>query len=313
MKRLIILLGLLSLVSISHAVHAADPLVSVDWLKRHLDKPGMVLLEVTGRSKEDFATAHIPGSVYTDYGKEGVWREKNKQGVDGVMPSPDKLAQTIGDLGIDNDTHVVLVPLGKSAADMGTATRVYWTFKVLGHDTVSILDGGFLAWTAEVDKVSKKPINPLAGGAAKPTPKVFVPEVRDELLATREEVQAAVGSKTPLVDSRSNDYFIGLNKSSKANKGGTLPGAVSLPYSWLTKDGGGTFRTRDQLEQLYRIAGVPASGEQINFCNTGHLASVGWFASSEILGNKDARLYDDSMAGWTKDAAATVEQQIQLK
>jgi thiosulfate/3-mercaptopyruvate sulfurtransferase len=313
MKRLTILFGLLALVGISNVAHAADPLVSVDWLKGNLEKPGMVLLEVAGRSKEDFATGHIPGSVYTDYGKEGVWRGKDKQGVDDVMPSPDKLARTIGDLGIDNDTYVVLVPLGMSAADMGAATRVYWTFKVLGHDAVSILDGGLLAWTKEVDKVSERPVNPMAGGAEEPTPKVFEPQLRDELLATREEVQAAIGGKEPLVDNRSNDYFIGLNKSSKAGRGGTLPGAVSLPYSWLTKDGGGTFRTRDQLEQLYRIAGVPASGEQISFCNTGHLASVGWFTSSEILGNKDARLYDGSMAEWTKDTAAPVEQQIQLK
>ncbi len=313
MKRLCILFGLLALVGSAYAAHVVGPLVSVDWLKGNLNKPSMVLLEVAGRAKEDFATGHIPGSVYTDYGKEGVWREINKQGVDGVMPSPDRLAQTIGGLGIDNDTHVVLIPLGKSAADMGAATRVYWTFKVLGHDAVSILDGGFLAWAEEVDNVSKKPVNPMIGGVKQPTPKVFEPQLRDQLLATREEVQAAIGGKKPLVDSRSNDYFIGLNKSSKAGRGGTLPGALTLPYSWLTQDGGGTFRTREQLEQLYRLAGVPASGEPISFCNTGHLASVGWFASSEILGNKDARLYDGSMAEWTKDTAAPVEQQIQLK
>lgn len=312
MRRLIILFSLLALVGISHA---AEPLVSVDWLKENLAKSGMVLLEVAGRSKEDFAAGHIPGSVYTDYTKNGVWREDNQQGVAGMMPAADKLAQTIGDLGIDNDTYVVLVPQGASAADMGAATRVYWTLKVLGHDEISILDGGLVAWTKKVDKVSKKPINPMASGLTAPTPKTFEAQLREDLLASREEIQKAIGGAgdEPLVDNRSNDYFIGLNKSSKATKGGTLPRAVSLPYSWLTKDGGGTFRTRDELGQLYRIAGVPTSGEQINFCNTGHLASVGWFTSSEILGNKEAKLYDGSMADWTKDTSAPVEQQIQLK
>jgi thiosulfate/3-mercaptopyruvate sulfurtransferase len=72
------------------------------------------------------------------------------------------------------------------------------------------------------------------------------------------------------------------------------------------------FRSKAQLEKLYKIASVPTSGEQINFCNTGHLASIGWFVSSELVGNKKAKLYDGSMVEWTMTKAGAVDQKINL-
>jgi len=70
------------------------------------------------------------------------------------------------------------------------------------------------------------------------------------------------------------------------------------------------FRSKDTIAKLYQAAGVPTSGEQISFCNTGHWASIGWFASSEILGNKDAKMYDGSMTGWT---AAKMPMEAKIK
>jgi len=64
------------------------------------------------------------------------------------LPPTAKIAKLIGDLGIDDKTHVVIYHHGKNALDMGSATRVYWTMKVLGHDNVSILNGGYLAYAA---------------------------------------------------------------------------------------------------------------------------------------------------------------------
>lgn len=311
MKRLVLLVAGWLIAATVHAGSAAQPLVSVDWLKERLDQPGIVILEVAGRSRADFAKAHIPGSVFSDYAKDG-WRIKNAQGVAGVMPPADKLAALIGRLGIGNDSHVVLVPLGQSAADLGSATRVYWTLKTLGHDQVSILDGGLLAWVKDVDKATKKPLNPLASGLEAPTPQTFTPNLRSDFLATKADVRAALEAGTPLIDNRENDFYLGLSKSSKAEVSGTVPGAANLPHTWLTDNNGGHLRTAEQLAQLYRIAQVPTEGPQITFCNTGHLASVGWFVSSEILGNRDAKLYDGSMAEWTRDESVPIERKIEL-
>ncbi|MGE0203998.1 MAG: sulfurtransferase [Hyphomicrobiaceae bacterium] len=298
----------------STAAQAADPLVDVAWVKANLGKPGIVMLDLrsgAGQPKEAYLKGHIPGSLYTDYAKGG-WREKDKAGVAGMLPSVAKLEKLIGSLGIDNATHVVLIPLGAKAQDVGAATRLYWTFKVLGHDKVSVMNGGFRAWVKVVDKATKKPVNPLATGEVKPKPAVFKAKLRPELIATKEDVRKAIASKQPLVDNRPNDFFVGVTMSSAAKRPGTLPGASNLPESWLTDNNGGKFRSRAQLTPLYKAAGVGLDGEQINFCNTGHWASLGWFVSYAIMGNTKAKMYDGSMAEWTADKSLPVDQKVKM-
>lgn len=292
---------------------AADPLVDVAWLKANLGKPGMVILDVRsggGVSKEGYLKAHIPGAVFTDYAKDG-WREKTAAGIEGQLPAPEKLEKVAGRFGIDGTTHVVLVPEGRTAQDMGAATRLYWTLKVLGHDEVSILDGGFQAWVAEVDK-DKRPVNPLATDDVAPAARTFTARLRPEMLVGKDEMKQAVASGVTVVDNRPHDFHIGLTKSPAAKVAGTIPGSMSLPEGWLTENGGGKFRSKTQLAKLFRTAKVPESGKQISFCNTGHWASLGWFASSEIMGNKDARLYSGSMAEWTSDSSLPVDRIVNL-
>jgi thiosulfate/3-mercaptopyruvate sulfurtransferase len=292
---------------------ASGPLVDIGWVKANLGNPGLRFLDLRSgarKTKADYLKGHIPGAVFTDYAKDG-WREKSAGGVQGMMPAPEKLERLIGSLGIDNQTHVVLIPEGRSAQDVGAATRVYWTMKVLGHDLVSILDGGYTAWAAEVGK-DKKPLNPIETADQKPAAKVFKAKVRKDWMVVKADVEKAMADKEPLVDSRPQDFYLGLTKSPAAKRAGTLPGAISLPESWLTQNNGGKFRPRKQLAQLYQVAGVPVSGKQINFCNTGHWASLSWFVAHEILGNKEARMYDGSLAEWTQDPRAPVDQKVKV-
>jgi len=133
------------------------------------------------------------------------------------------------------------------------------------------------------------------------------------MIVTKADVKAAMDSGgVPLVDHRPNDQYIGINKHGKAARNGTIPGASNLPENCLTSNGGGMFRPKSELEQLYAVAGVPVSGSEISFCNTGHWASLGWFASSEIVGNKEAKMYDGSMLEWTADKAMPVEQKVTI-
>lgn len=103
-----------------------------------------------------------------------------------------------------------------------------------------------------------------------------------------------------------------LTKSPVVKTAGTIPGAVSLPEGWLTQNGGGQFRSKAQLSKIYQSTKVPETGTQITFCNTGHWASLGWFVSSEILGNKEVKLYSGSMAEWTSDPSLPVTQTIKV-
>lgn len=297
------LLSLACLFGILGSAQAAEPLVDVAWLKANLGKPGIAVVDMQGTA--DFLRGHIPGAASTDFGKSG-WREERADKVPDMYPAKlDKLVEHIGALGVDNNSHVILVAPGGSYGDMGWATRIYWTFKTLGHDNVSILNGGMAAWVKDKGAVET--------GAAKVAAKSFTPHPRPEMIATTDDVKAAKGKGVLLVDSRPEDQYSGINRNPKATENGTLEGAKNLPTGWFTENGGGLFRSKPQLEQLYKHAGVPVSGEQINFCNTGHLASIGWFVSSELVGNKKAKLYDGSMVEWTMTKAGPVEQKVKLQ
>lgn len=291
-----------------NAAPGIEPLVDVGWIKANACKEGIVVLDIRnaldGGSKALYLDGHIPCAVYTDYLNAG-WRSEVAK-VPGQLSPVDKLEKLIGSLGIDNDTHVVIYHHGKSALDLGSATRIYWTFKVLGHDEVSILDGGFFAYAAD-------PKNRLESGANMPQPKTFRANLREDMLITKDNVAAQVGTDVSLVDLRPSHYYIGLNRHPMAARNGTIPGAVNLPESWLTVNAGGRFRSQDEIAQLFRLANIPADRAQVHFCNTGHWASLGWFTSSEILGNKDAKLYDGSMVEWAGDESLPIETKMSLK
>lgn len=296
----------LLLVLIAGSALAADPLVSVDWVKANIGKSGVVFVDL--QPSADYKRAHIPGAVNTDY-YEGGWLEDRADNVPEMFPAdkPDKVAQAIGKLGIDNDTHVVIVTTGAASNNVAHGTRIYWTFKVLGHDKVSLLNGGMKAYTSDKS-------NRLEPGAVTPQPKSFKATLRPELLATMDDVKKAIASgKATLVDNRLDDLYIGVTQSPKTKQAGTLPGARSVPTSWITVNNGGQLRSRAQLEQLFTHAGVPTGGEQIYFCNTAHLSSLGWFVAHELLGNKQAKLYDGSMAEWTILKGGPVEQKVKLQ
>ncbi|MCX8004420.1 MAG: sulfurtransferase [Burkholderiaceae bacterium] len=285
---------------------AAGPLVGVDWVKANVGKPGIAFIDL--QPMADYLRGHIPGAVHTDYYKGG-WLEDRADKVPEMFPldNPEKVGQMIGKLGIDNDTHVVIVPTGANAPAMAFGTRLYWTFKFLGHDKVSVLDGGMAAYAKEKDAR-------LETGAVTPTPKTFKVNLRRELLATVDDVRKALaGGKAVLVDNRTEDLYAGITQSPKVRQAGTLPGARNLPNSWLTANNTGQVRPRAQLEQLFKHAGIPAAGEQIYFCNTAHLSSLGWFVAHELLGNRQAKLYDGSMAEWTILQAGPVDTKFKFQ
>ncbi len=265
------------------------PLVDAAWLKGQLGRPDLVVLDV----RTPPANGFIPGSVHSDYATAG-WRA-TVDGVPGLLPEAADLERLIGGLGIGNEDHVVLVAAGQNASDMGNATRVYWTFKSLGHDRVSVLDGGFAGWTAD-------PGNPVADSVGSRPPKTFTAAPRSDLRATLPEVVAAIAAGTvPLIDARGPDQFAGQAKSPQARAPGTLPGAVNIANGAFYLGADKRFASADTVKALAEKA--DAAEAPITFCNTGHLASVSWFALSELAGLPGVRLYDGSMSEWAADPA----------
>ena len=139
----------------SFSAFAAQPLVDAVWLKDNLKKVYVLDIrnELGKGSYDIFVQGHVPGSVHSDYLKDG-WLTKSDITSGQLLPVKD-LAQLIGELGIKNKYHVVVVYGGVNTADFAGATSVYWTFKALGHDKVSILNGGYKAWEMSGFKIEK--------------------------------------------------------------------------------------------------------------------------------------------------------------
>jgi thiosulfate/3-mercaptopyruvate sulfurtransferase len=275
---------------------ATTPLVSPAWLKARLGSPDVVVVDVRsaidGGGADAYERGHIPTAVHSDYDKAG-WRV-TRNGIPFMLPTLPELEKLIGELGIDEDSHVVVVPAGVHSLDFGAAARVYWTLKATGLTKVSILDGGFAAWQAD-------PANPIERGTNKPAPKIFTAAINGGLIAESTEVeQVGRGIKATLIDARPASFYLGKEKAPAARAYGHIPGAISLDNEKFYD--AATNRLKSPAELAALAAAIPA-GPVVTYCNTGHWAATDWFVLSEILGRKDVKLYYGSMVDWTADAS----------
>ncbi|MDX0499336.1 sulfurtransferase [Sinorhizobium medicae] len=275
------------------------PLVDAEWVKAKAGDENVVILDIRDKVAETELgdKPYIEGAVVAPYASAG-WRIE-VDGVPGMLPPLEQITKLIGDLGIDNDDHVVIIPWGTDSSEFGGATRIYWTFKYLGHDEVSILDGGWRQYDAAGGARSAEP--------AKPEPATFAAEPQEELLATTEEVAAALEAGKKLIDGRPAEQYEGKSKSPIVRANGTIPGSANIEHSKLYSKDHALFARPETVKALTEAVGLTADEENITFCNTGHWASVTWFALSEVLGNKKTSMYDGSMAEWTADPARAVE------
>lgn len=283
----------------AHAERLTDqPLVDAAWLSQHLGNESLVVLDIRDATDAGdlYAAGHVPGAIAAPYAAAG-WRAKVGD-VPGLLPTEEAIETLVSGLGVSNDSHVVILTGGANASDFGGATRVYWTFKVYGHDNVSILDGGYAAWAKANGELSTDAVTPVAA--------TFDAEFRPELRAEVAEVNEAIANDVNLIDARSVAQFIGQEKTNTVQALGHIPSAVNINFDKFYDADKPAFASADTIAQLARDAGVNNSEGFISFCNTGHLASIAWFGLSEVEGLPNVRLYDGSMSDWTSDPSRPV-------
>jgi thiosulfate/3-mercaptopyruvate sulfurtransferase len=282
------------------AAAPAPALVTPAWLAANLHTPNLVVVEVYDfdKQKPAYEKAHIPGAVFTGFLSDH-WRIP-MNGLPFVLPPEATIAKVISGVGISNNSRVILVPAGAEKGDFPATTRIYWTLRIEGMNNVSIMNGGDHAWLAN-------PKDPVATGDVKPAVAHFTPHFNPSLLATRSMVQADLKTHHfQLVDARPAKQYDGTVKPGVDKKAGTIPGAMNMPFSViLTADHEGIM---DQagVDAMMKKAGISATKPAYTFCNTGHLASLDWFALREIAHVPDVKLYSGSMSEWTRDAALPV-------
>ncbi|RZU98319.1 sulfurtransferase [Spiribacter vilamensis] len=292
--------GLLTLLGSASALAATPPLVGPDWLSDRVENSDIAVLDVRSAiddgDKIAFADGHIPGAVDAGYTSH-PWRA-TQDDVVGKLPPVDELETLIGSLGVENGDTVVVVPAGTGPTDFGSAARIYWTFKTLGHDDVTILNGGYQGWVASGESV--------ATGLVSPEQTSFSADLRQSMLVSTDAIENADTRGLQLVDARPSDYFKGETKHPEAAAAGTIPDAVNLEHQrFFSNDDVWRF---DESSVSSIVDGITLDADRrpVSFCNTGHWASTTWFALSEIEGVDNVGLYDGSMVEWTANESRPV-------
>ena len=258
-------------------------LVSAEWVESHLDDPNVVLVEVD-EDTSSYDKGHIRGAVKLD------WTTDLQDQVRRDFVTRQQFEKLLSEKGIGNDDTVVLY----GGNNNWFAAYAYWYFKLYGHEDVKLLDGGRKKWELDsrelTDAVTQREATTYQ---AKPQDK--------SIRAFRDEVIAAIGVQN-LIDVRSPDEFAGRLLApahlpqEQAQRAGHIPTAGSVPWSKAANDDG-TFKSDDELRQLYRDAGLDESKDTIAYCRIGERSSHTWFVLHELLGLENVKNYDGS---WTE-------------
>lgn len=270
----------------------AAPLVTPEQLAPRLNEPGLRVLDI--RDAKSYEAGHLAGSVPAPY---AGWRGQPNN--PGAAPTPERLTELLQSLGLEAATPVVIVYEGSNSTDFGAAARVYWTLKAGGLHDLAILNGGVAAWRA-----AKLPLTTEAAPEVARSTYV-VGQLDPKLIATRAEVQQLVGSKqSVLLDARPAAFFNGEAKAPAAAQAGTIAGAANVDNAVWFAPGSGALLDPAQQQRIAAEKGIDLAAPTVNFCNTGHWAATNWFVLSEVLGQKDARLYPDSLVDWSNNGGA---------
>ena len=261
----------------------ATSLVSTDWVQENLANKNVVFIEVD-EDTSLYEKGHIQGAITFH------WREDLQDGLIRDLISKEKFEALLSKNGISNDSTVILY----GGNNNWFATYAFWYFKIYGHQDVRLIDGGRKLW--ELKGL------PLVTEVPTRTASRYVAKERDNSIrAFRDQVIASIGIKN-IVDVRSPAEFSGelAAPAHLPQEGGQIkghiPGAKNIPWSKAANEDG-TFKSNDELADLYKTAGVDFSKETIAYCRIGERSAFSWFVLHELLDLQNVTNYDGS---WTE-------------
>ncbi len=261
-----------------------EALVSTQWVADNLDKVRLIEVDV---DTTQYEAAHIPGAAAFN------WQTQLQDQVARDILSKEDFAALLGQAGVSNDTHVILYGDNNN----WFAAYAFWQFKYYGHENVSLMNGGRKKWLDEG--------RPVTTDVPKYAPTSYtVKSINAELRADRDYIKARLGKAGfGLVDVRSPAEYVGdiiapPGMTETAQRPGHIPGASNIPWSQAVAEDG-TFKSAEQLRELYGNKGISDSNDEIvAYCRIGERSSHSWFALTYILGYKNVRNYDGSWTEW---------------
>ena len=264
----------------------ADVLVTTAWLADHLDDDGLVVAEVD-ENPDLYEDGHIPGAVKLH------WQDDLQDPIERDIVDKQAFEQLLSSRGIGNDTTVVLY----GDKNNWFAAYAYWYLKVYGHEDIRILDGGRQKWLDEGRGITTTAPDP---GSASYSAK----DADESIRVRRDAVLAGLGDQErALVDVRSPQEYSGElmappgYEQEGASRTGHIPTAQSIPWAQAVRDDG-TFKSPEDLRELYSGKGVTADKEVLAYCRIGERSAHTWFVLRELLGYPDVKNYDGSWTEW---------------
>ncbi len=274
-----------------------EKLVSTDWLAKHLETPGLVVVE----SDEDvllYEQGHIPGAVKIDWHTD-LQDPLTRDYLDG-----EGFAALMREKGISRDDTLVFY----GDKSNWWAAYALWVFTLFGHPDVRLLDGGRQKWLEEDRETTREKPSVVTD--------VDYPVVErsdEEIRAFRTDVEQHIGEQGRLVDVRSPEEFSGEKlhmpdyPQEGALRGGHIPGASNVPWKRAAADDG-TYKPVEELRAIYADeVGLSESDDTIAYCRIGERSSHTWFVLHHLLGYDKVRNYDGSWTEWGNLVRAPIE------
>ena len=274
-----------------------EVLVSTGWVADHLNDKNVRMIE----SNEDqllYPSGHIPGAVHVDWTKD--LNDQIKRDYLDKKNFEDLMSR----IGVSNDTTVIFY----GDKNNWWACYAYWVFKLFGHQNAKVMDGGKLKWEIEKRELTREvPQYPKTNYSAKE---------RDDktIRAFRDDVLKHISNNKKLVDVRSPEEYSGerLHMPNYPNegalRGGHIPGAKSIPWAKAINADDGTFKTADELKQIYeKENNLNSKDEVIAYCRIGERSSHTWFVLKNLLGFDNVRNYDGSWTEWGNLVGVPIE------
>jgi len=277
---------------------AAHPesIVTTDWVADNLDNSNVRLVEVDVDTAA-YDMGHIPGAVGWN------WSTQLNDQLTRDILTREQLESLMSESGIGNDTTVVLY----GDNDNWFATYAFWQLKMYGHADLKVMDGGRQKWIAEGRDVTTDAPSVSAAEYSASAPDTSIRATRDYVLSV-----AAGDNNVGLVDVRAPEEFDGTLLAPAhlpqegSQRGGHIPGAANVPWASAVAEDG-TFKSADELAELYGGKGITGDSETIAYCRIGERSSHTWFVLTQILGHSKVRNYDGSWTEYGSIVGAPIE------
>ncbi len=208
-----------------------------------------------------------------------------------MLPTEEAFQEAVANLGISSRDHVVIY----TVADSFSAARVWWTFRLFGHEKVSILQGGLTNWIDNNAPIESGPTKAVVKGE-------FRAILNKNMVVTASDVLNIVNSgNSQILDARSTPRFLAQAPEPRPGlPSGHIPGSLNLPFTELVKTGDfSSFKSPAEIRDSIMDAGVILGSNVVLSCGSGVSAAVLAFGMHLI--GKDLEtfpIYDGSWTEW---------------